>query len=77
MTPSDTIHTPYDFIEIQDHRYLNNQTTYLVTYEVLRCSHKNKLTRAQKKDSNPNTSAQSRIKMAYQPTRYTGNQHGN
>jgi hypothetical protein len=30
-TPSDTIHTPYDVIEIQDHIHLNNQTTYLVT----------------------------------------------
>jgi len=31
MTPCDTIHTPYDVIEIQDHRHLNNQSTYLVT----------------------------------------------
>jgi len=30
-TPSDTILTLYDFIEIQDHRHLNNQTTYRVT----------------------------------------------
>jgi hypothetical protein len=29
MTPSDTI--PYDVIEIQDHRHLTNQPTYLVT----------------------------------------------
>jgi hypothetical protein len=31
MTPSETILTPYDVIEIQDHRHLNNQTTYLVS----------------------------------------------
>jgi hypothetical protein len=31
MTPSDTIHTPYDLIEIQDHRHVNIKTTYLVT----------------------------------------------
>ena len=30
MTPSDTILTLYDAIEIQNHRHLNNQTTYLV-----------------------------------------------
>ena len=31
MTPSDAINIPYDVIEIQDHKHLNNQTTYLVT----------------------------------------------
>ena len=31
MTPSETMLTPYDVIEIQDHRHLNNQTTYLVS----------------------------------------------
>jgi hypothetical protein len=31
MTPSETILTPYDVIEIQDHRHINNQTTYLVS----------------------------------------------
>jgi hypothetical protein len=31
MTPSESINTPYDILEIQDHRYLNNQTTYMVT----------------------------------------------
>jgi len=29
MTPSDTIHKLDDVIEIQDHKHLNNQTTYL------------------------------------------------
>jgi hypothetical protein len=31
MTPSEIILAPYDVIEIQDHRRLNNQATYLVT----------------------------------------------
>jgi hypothetical protein len=31
MAPSETIHTSYDILEIQDHRHLHNQTTYLVT----------------------------------------------
>jgi len=31
MMPSDKIYTPYDVLEIQDHRHLNNQTTYPVT----------------------------------------------
>jgi len=31
MAPSENIHTTYDVLEIQDHRYLQNQTTYLVT----------------------------------------------
>jgi len=31
MTPSETILTPYDVIEIQDHIHLTNQTTYLVS----------------------------------------------
>ncbi len=31
MTPSDTIFTQYDVIEIQDHKHLNNHTTYLVS----------------------------------------------
>jgi hypothetical protein len=31
MTPSETILTSYDVIEIQDHIHLNNQTTYLVS----------------------------------------------
>ena len=31
MTPSSTILTPYDVIEIQDHGDLYNQTKYLVT----------------------------------------------
>ena len=30
-TPSETINTTYDVLEIQDHRQLHNQTTYLVT----------------------------------------------
>jgi len=31
MKPNDTINTPYDVLEIQDDKYLNNPTTYLVT----------------------------------------------
>ena len=31
MSLNDTIHTTSDVLEIQDHRQLNNQTTYLVT----------------------------------------------
>ena len=31
MTPNETMHTTYDVLEIQDHRHLNNQTSYLVT----------------------------------------------
>jgi len=31
MTPSETINTTYDVLEIYDHGHLNNQTTYLVT----------------------------------------------
>ena len=31
MTPSETILTPYDVIEIQDHIHLNDQTIYLVS----------------------------------------------
>ncbi len=31
MKPSETINTAYDELEIQDHRHLHNQTTYLVT----------------------------------------------
>ena len=31
VTPSDTILTPYDVIQMQDHIHLNSQTTYLVT----------------------------------------------
>jgi hypothetical protein len=31
MTPSETINTTYDVLEIQDHIHLYNQTTYLIT----------------------------------------------
>jgi hypothetical protein len=31
ITPSETIITPYDVIELKDHRHLNNQTTYMVS----------------------------------------------
>ncbi len=31
VTPCETIHTSYDVLEIQYHRHLHNQTTYLVT----------------------------------------------
>jgi hypothetical protein len=31
MTPSETIYTKYDVLEIQDHKHLHNQTMYLVT----------------------------------------------
>ena len=29
MTPSETIHIPYEVLEIQAHKHLNNKTTYL------------------------------------------------
>ena len=31
MAPSETIYASYDILEVQDHRHLRNQTTYLVT----------------------------------------------
>jgi hypothetical protein len=36
---SETIYTPYDVLEVQDHRHINNHTTHLVTQGGPRAAH--------------------------------------
>jgi len=70
MSPSETIYTPYDVLEVQEHKHINNQTTYLFTQWGTKILTKEQIDGCPKEDFQDKTYTQSHVHTANQPTKY-------